>query len=326
MPQYSTPFAAIGNFAIAARPEGGNFVLDLTSGDVVGSVPGITGGARLHPDGWAVYTVGSELRRWEIATGTDELVRDFGAPVGIGGGEGGFSGDHRRLVVHDAGSDLVRVYDLTSDELWEARVPQNADAALLALNGRQVIVHQRDAWQLYEIDGAGIEHVGSLGYGTGHADVGKLPDGRDCLVVTSSNWAETPWPGSEKWILAIPLIAGISDQDLLESRIIKWSWSEAVHLACHDTRLLISTYAGAKSVFLTATGERDLEFTPGTDDGAVPRPQDSPIVELIAELPNEDDGYWSQPHAAWSAEGDRAFYGRYEDAVYHLDWTELSSA
>jgi len=319
VPLYSTPWASIGNFLAVVRPSGGNYVIDLTTEQMIRAVPGITGGARLHPDGWVYYTQDNELRRREISSDTDELIRAFEEPIQIGGSEGDFDGAFRRLPISQQESPRVRIYDLQSDQLWEATADKAVDASLLALNGTQLVVHQPGAWQLYEIRGSSLARMGNLTPGAGHADVGRLSDGRDCLVVTSSNWTQMPWSGSEKWLVAVPLKADVSDRDLLEARVVRLPWQTGEHLACHENRVLLSTYGPTKLVYVADADATDLDYDPGPfDDPQFVPIETSAAVDLVARIPGDDSDYWSQPHAAWSHEGDRAFYGEIVDGTYRV--------
>jgi hypothetical protein len=176
------------------RSRDGHFVLDSATGAVVRSGVPVGYNASevsfdpVDPD---VYYIpnGTTIDRYVVSTGTRSLVHDFGASLddGLGGSLDWIDASGRYFLVNLAGD--IRVYDRTSDALYDGSIPATFGAGWAAISpdAAYVVTASNDqTHHSYRIDHAmqRVEAAGTMFWNLcgDHGDLVSASDGRTYFV------------------------------------------------------------------------------------------------------------------------------------------------
>lgn len=291
VPVYSTPFAQVAGTVMLLSTQGHVSLFDAGTRRLIRRLPfGDTASPRLHPSGYIYYVTGRELRRERVSGGGSEVVHAFGSNVTIGGNEGDFDPTFRYLPI--VRSEHVGILDVDSGRYVETHAGPGIDWAQVG-SGDVLAVGFKSPERIVAFvrSGTTLERGRKLAPALGHSDPATI-NGRPHLVTTTSNW-RSGWPrggGGEEWLVGIDMQSGA----MMSVRETGW---RAQHIACWRDWVCVSFYsAGIPPAH--PRGEIWLGRLDGSEGQVVA------VAEGAAP-----DPYIAQPHAAWSADGRRIYYG-----------------
>jgi WD40 repeat protein/DNA-binding SARP family transcriptional activator len=171
--------SADGQFMLVGSGDGDAHLVDIASGDIVRTFSGPTDfvpDVDVSPDGTLVATIDSDIRLWDVASGTERWS------IPAAGGDMTFSPDGRALAVLLDGA-ATRL-DVADGRVLDRVAIPDARNLFLAPDGRTAFVALGATGALWDLDAGEkirefVGHTGNIAHAT------FSPDGR--LVATSSN-------------------------------------------------------------------------------------------------------------------------------------------
>ncbi len=181
IPQRVDGFAvsADGRFLIAGAGDGKTYLIDVSRGDVIRTLPGLSDfvpDVDFSPDGTHAATIDTAIHLWDVASGTEEWS------IAAGGGDMTFTPDGRSLAVMlDGAATILDVAD--GHVLKQVAIPDGSNMFLVP-EGQTAFVTAGATGSLWDLS-TGKQLREFKGHSGKIAHAAFSPDGR--FVATSSN-------------------------------------------------------------------------------------------------------------------------------------------